>query len=305
MDDLTYLEKLAEHPATFERHLEQAVETAMTVVTTYGLKMIGAIIILVVGWTVSGFVRDAIIKAGRRAPKVDVTIFTFIASMAKYIVLIFTLVAMLSSFGVETTSFVAVLGAMGLAVGLALQGALGHVASGFMLILFRPFRVGDNVQAAGVEGVVTEISLFTTEICTADNVMIIIPNSLVWAGTIKNLSSHEKRRLVIEVGISYSADIEGAMSVIDGLLADDPRVQKEPHPVIGVSKLGDAAVSLSVEVWVPTEHLQNAKYDLNKRIKEAFDKKGIQGPMASRQIYVASNQGSAPKPTMDRGDQRP
>ncbi len=293
-DDIAAIEKIAQNPVKFERHIEQAVETAMTVVTTYGLKMIGAIIILIIGWTVSGFVRNAIVKAGQRAPKVDVTIFTFVASVAKYAILIFTVVAMLSSFGVETTSFVAVLGAVGLAIGLALQGALGHVASGLMLILFRPFRVGDNIQAAGIEGVVTEISLFTTEVCTADNVMIIIANSLIWSGTIKNLSGHDTRKLGLEVGISYAADIDEAMTVIDGIVAEDSRVLKDPRPQIGVAKLGENAVTLLVEVWVKGEHLTNARYDLNKRIKEAFGSKGIAGPMAKQQIYVAAPQ-SEPK----------
>lgn len=288
------IERIVLNPALLEGQVDAAVKVVMAVITTYGLKMIGAVIILVVGWTISGMVRNAILKAGRRSPRVDVTLFTFMASLAKYAVMVFTLVAMLSSFGVETTSFVAVLGAMGLAIGLALQGALGHVASGIMLILFRPFRVGDSVETAGVAGVVTEISLFTTEIDTADNIKIVIPNSAIWSGVIRNLSGHATRRFAVEVGIAYTADIEAAMEVIDGVISDDPRVLKAPPPVGGVARLAETAVMLTVEVWVQTEHLVNARYDLNKRIKEAFERKGIAGPLASRQIYVAAPQG-APK----------
>lgn len=285
------IERIVLNPSLLEGQVDAAVKIVMAVITTYGLKMIGAVIILIVGWTISGMARSAILKAGKRSPRVDVTLFTFMASLAKYAVLVFTLVAMLSSFGVETTSFVAVLGAMGLAVGLALQGALGHVASGIMLILFRPFRVGDSVETAGVAGIVTEISLFTTEINTADNIKIVIPNSAIWSGVIKNLSGHTTRRFAIEVGIAYTADIEAAMEVIDGIISDDPRVLKAPPPVVGVARLAETAVMLAVEVWVQNEHLVNARYDLNKRIKEAFERKGITGPAASRQIYVTAPQG--------------
>ena len=288
MADMTQLETMLLNPGLLENRVNQAAEIVIAVVTSYGLKMIGAVIILIVGWTVSGMVHSAIMRAAKRSPKVDVTIFTFVASLAKYAVLIFTLVATLSSFGVETTSFVAVLGAMGLAIGLAFQGALGHVASGIMLVLFRPFRVGDSIETAGVAGVVTEISLFTTEIRTGDNIKIVIPNSAIWSGVIKNLSGHVTRRFSFEVGISYTADIEQAIDVIDGIIADDLRILREPPPLIGVSKLGEAAVILVVEAWVQSEHLGNARYDLNKRIKEAFDRKGIAGAMASQRIYVAT-----------------
>lgn len=288
MDNLPSLEKIAQNPAVLEKHLGQAVETGMAIITTYGLKMIGAVVILIVGWTVSGIVRDAVVNAGKRAPKVDVTIFTFVGSVAKYAILVFTIVAMLSSFGVETTSFVAVLGAVGLAIGLALQGALGHVASGLMLIIFRPFRVGDNVETAGVAGIVTEISLFTTEIFTADNIKVIVPNSAIWAGVIKNLSGHEKRKISFEVGIAYSAAIEDAMGIVREIIAATKGIETEPPPLIAVSRLTDTAVMLLVEVWVPNAQLASVRFDLNKRIKEVFEQKGISLPAAARQIYVAA-----------------
>jgi small conductance mechanosensitive channel len=288
MADLSF-EKIAQNPALLEKHFGQAVETGMAVIATYSLKMIGAIMILIIGWIVSGMVRDAIINAGRRAPRVDITIFTFVASVAKYAVLVFTVVAMLASFGVQTTSFVAVLGAMGLAIGLALQGALGHVAAGLMLVIFRPFRVGDNVETAGVAGVVTEISLFTTEICTADNIMIVIPNSAIWAGVIKNFSGHQKRKIGFEVGLAYATPIEEAMTVVREIIGADKRVLAEPPPLVAVSRLTDTAVMLLVEVWVANAAFAPVRFDLNKHIKEAFERKGVALPAAARQIYVASN----------------
>jgi len=215
-------------------------------------------------------------------------VFTFGASVARYAVLMFTVVAMLSSVGVETTSFVAVLGAMGLAIGLALQGALGHVAAGLMLILFRPFRVGDTIEAAGVAGIVAEVSLFTTEIYTADNIKVVIANNLIWSGVIKNLSGHELRKLVIELGVSYAANVEEAMAVIKDLIAADARIRKDPAPLVAVARLADAAVILLLEVWVANADLNAVKFDLNQRIKLAFEQKGIPGPAAQRQIYVAA-----------------
>jgi len=282
------LEQIVENPAVIEKHLTSAVETAMAVITTYGLKMIGAVFILIIGWTISGMVQNAILRAGKRTHRLDITVFTFGASVARYAVLMFTVVAMLSSVGVETTSFVAVLGAMGLAIGLALQGALGHVAAGLMLILFRPFRVGDTIEAAGVAGIVAEVSLFTTEIYTADNIKVVIANNLIWSGVIKNLSGHELRKLVIELGVSYAANVEEAMAVIKDLIAADARIRKDPAPLVAVARLADAAVILLLEVWVANADLNAVKFDLNQRIKLAFEQKGIPGPAAQRQIYVAA-----------------
>jgi small conductance mechanosensitive channel len=289
------IEKIAQNPGPLEKHIGQAVETTMAIIATYGLKTVGAIIILVVGWWVSGFVHKAIMKAGRRTQKVDLTLFMFLASLAKYAVLMFTMVATLSSFGVETTSFVAVLGATGLAIGLALQGTLGHVASGLMIVLFRPFRVGDEIEAAGVAGIVTEISLFVTEILRGDNVVIIVPNSAIWSTNIRNFTTNETRKISIEVAIAYSATIGDAVAVLHEVLSAEPRVLAEPKAAVAVTRLADNAVILLVEAWVNGKDLPDVRYDLNRRIKEAFDAKGIQGPATARQIYVAANP-AAPKP---------
>ena len=157
--DLPDLTLLAQNPRKFERYLTKTLDTTVDTITVYGLKIIGATFILIVGWVIAGAIQNWILRIGRRTPRIDTTIFTFLASVARYIVLIFTVISMLSTFGVQTTSFVAVLGAAGLAVGLALQGTLSHVASGVMLIVFRPFRVGDVIEAAGISGTVRSIKI--------------------------------------------------------------------------------------------------------------------------------------------------
>jgi small conductance mechanosensitive channel len=280
------LESIVENPAMFEQQLTRAVDIAMAVITAYGFKVIGALVILIVGWILAGIVQNAILKAGKRTQRIDVTIFTFAASMARYAVLVFTIIATLSSFGVETTSFVAVLGAMGLAVGLALQGALGHVASGLMLILLRPFRVGDAIEAAGVTGTVVEISLFTTEIATVDNIKIVIPNSAIFSGVIRNFSGHLTRRMSIEVGISYDADADEAVAIVQSLMKDDVRINNSPPPLVAVSRFTDTSVVLLAQAWVARGDLLTTKFDLTKQIKRAFSEKGIAGPSLSRQVYM-------------------
>jgi small conductance mechanosensitive channel len=288
------LENIIENPAILEQNVSRAVETAMAVITAYGFKVLGAVIILIVGWIISGMVQNAILRAGKRTHRIDITVFTFGASVARYLLLIFTIIAMLSSFGVETTSFVAVLGAMGLAIGLALQGALGHVAAGIMLVLFRPFRVGDAIEAAGVAGTVAEISLFTTEIFTADNIKVVIPNSLIWSGVIRNLSGHRQRRFSMEIGISYSANIDEAIALVRGAIADDKRILAEPPPLVAVARLADAAVILLVEAWTANIDLAAARFDLNQRIKQAFENQGIAGPLSPRQVYVQASEPPGP-----------
>lgn len=285
MDNLPSLEKIADNPAVLEKHLEHVLDIGLTTITSYGLKVVGAVVILVVGWIVAGLVRKTIIKAGGRAPGVDITIFTFTASIAKYGVLAFTIVATLASFGVETTSFVAVLGATGLAIGLALQGTLSHVAAGFMLILLRPFRVGDFVEAAGTSGTVTEISLFTTELATLENIRVVVPNSMVWSGIIKNMAGNTTRRTDIIVGISYDDNIDKAIAAVKAELDAESRVMKDPAPLIAVRELADSSVNLLIRYWTSREEFFDVQLALNKAIKEKFDREGITIPFPQRVVH--------------------
>lgn len=275
MADALDLEKLVQNPAKLERHISNALDTALTVGTAYGLKVIGAIVILIVGWMVAGAFQNAILRAGKRSARVDLTIFTFLASLVRYATIAFTIIAVLSSFGVETTSFVAVLGATGLAIGLALQGTLSHVASGVMLIIFRPFRIGDAIEAAGISGTVRAITLFVTEIDTADNVHILVPNGLIWSKDIKNFSANDRRRIELKFLISYADSVDAAIGLIKAALENNPRVQKQPEPVIGVQAMTVDGVILTAGFWVPTSVFGQVPLDVNRAVKTAFDQAKI------------------------------
>lgn len=274
-DSTLDLEKLVQNPAKLERHLSAALDTALSVGTAYGLKVVGAVIILVVGWTLAGTVQNAILRAGKRSTRVDVTIFTFLASLARYAAIAFTIIAVLSSFGVETTSFVAVMGAAGLAIGLALQGTLSHVASGVMLIIFRPFRIGDAIEAAGVTGTVRAITLFVTEIDTVDNVHVIVPNGLIWSKDIKNFSANNHRRIELKFQISYADSIDTAIGLVRKALENDVRIQKQPAPVIGVGAMTVDGVVITAAFWVVAGDVGAVPLDLNREVKSAFDQAKI------------------------------
>jgi small conductance mechanosensitive channel len=294
MADLNTLEKIVQNPALLEKQMVQTIEMGMTIITTYGLKVIGAVAILVIGWTIAGVVHRTIMKAGTRSHKVDITIFTFTASVVKYAILAFTLIATLANFGVETTSFVAVLGATGLAIGLALQGTLSNVAAGMMLILLRPFRVGDFVETAKTSGTVTEMSLFTTELATLENVRIVIPNNMIWADVIKNFTGNLTRRTDLIVGISYEDNIDAAITAINTVIEAEARVIKDPAPVVAVRALADSAVNLLVRYWTTREDVFEVQLALNKAIKEKFDQEGITIPFPQsvvRHINVNAPQG--------------
>lgn len=275
MADALDLEKLVKNPARLERHISDAFDTALTVGTAYGLRVVGAIVILIVGWMIAGALQNAILRAGKRTNRVDITVFTFLASVARYAMIAFTLIAVLSSFGVETTSFVAVLGATGLAIGLALQGTLSHVASGVMLIIFRPFRIGDAIEAAGISGTVRAITLFVTEIDTADNVHILVPNGLIWSKDIKNFSANDHRRIELKFQISYADNVDAAIGVIKNILAADPRIQKQPEPVVGVQAMTVDGVILVAGFFVATGDYGAVPLEVNRRVKAAFDQAKI------------------------------
>jgi len=251
-----------------------------------GMSVIGALLILVLGLWIAGVVKSRLSILLGRSEKMDETVTQFLASLAKYVIIIVTIIAILDQFGVETTSLVAVVGAAGLAIGLALQGTLSNVAAGVMLLVFRPFGVGQFIEVAGFSGSVRSISLFVTELDTGDNVRIIVPNSTIWGSSIKNYSFHEKRRLDLTYGIGYGDDINKAMGVIKAVIAADERAHKDPEPVVAVSNLGDSSVDIMVRIWCQSGDYWGLKWDLLKVMKETFDKEGISIPYPSTSIYV-------------------
>ncbi len=250
-----------------------------------GLLILGAIVVLVIGVWLAGVVERRLSALFAKSSKIDDTVSAFLASLGKYIVLIFTGIALLDQFGVETTSLVALLGAAGLAIGLALQGTLSNLAAGVMLLIFRPFKIGDFITVGGESGSVNAISLFTTQLDTPDNVRITIPNGNVWGSAITNFSFHDTRRVQVVIGIGYDDDIDKAMETIKGIVEADERCHKDPAPVIAVSALGDSAVDVMLRVWCQSGDYWQLNWDLLKGIKEAFDDKGINIPYPIRTVY--------------------
>lgn len=273
-----------------EEQMATAVEATMAIMTTYGLSVIGAIVILIVGWTVAGWVAKSIRTSSAKSERIDTTLGSFFASMAKYAILAFTLIAVLSRFGVETTSFVALIGALGLAIGLSLQGTLANIASGVMLIIFRPFKVGDFVDCAGVSGTVKEITLFTTEMATGDNVKVIVPNGEVWGGTIKNFSGNATRRVDMVMGIGYGSNIDHAIKTMGEIIEADGRIHKDPAAFFAVGELADSSVNIIIRVWVNAPDYWGVKFELTKAFKEAFDREGIDIPYPQTVVHHVNEQ---------------
>lgn len=261
-------------------------ETLMAQGIDLGLSVLSAITILIIGMWIAGIVRGRLLAVLGKSEKVDDTVSQFLASLAKYVIIIVTVIAILDQFGVETTSLVAVVGAAGLAIGLALQGTLSNVAAGVMLLIFRPFKVGNFVEVAGHAGVVKAITLFVTEMDTGDNVRITIPNSAVWGSSIKNYNHHDTRRLDLVFGIGYGADINKAMELIGKALAADDRAHKDPEPVVAVSNLGDSSVDIMVRVWCAGSDYWALKWDTLKAVKESFDKADVDIPYPTQTLHI-------------------
>ncbi len=263
---------------------KEVMDLLVAFATTYGLKVIGAVITLIVGRIVAGWARRAVRRGLERA-RIDKAIVTFVGSLAYYLVLIFTVMSALRKFGVETASIMAVLGAAGFAVGFALQGSLSNFASGVMLLVFRPFRIGDVIEAAGVVGKVVEMRMFTTILRTGDNVRLIVPNSKIFGDTIRNITAEPVRRVDMTVGIGYGSPVERALEIITGLLREDPRVLDDPAPQVAVGELADSSVNILVRPWAKTEDYWGVKLDFLRNVKDAFDREGIEIPFPQLVVH--------------------
>ncbi|HEB89063.1 MAG TPA: mechanosensitive ion channel [Deltaproteobacteria bacterium] len=265
--------------------VEGAIETAINLVSTWGLRVVGAVALLIVGRIAAGWIRRSVTKALTKA-ETDASLVPFFASMAYYVVLAVVVTAVLSLFGIETTSLIAVFGAAGLAVGLALQGTLSNFAAGVMLLIFRPIRVGDFVEVAGEAGTVTEISIFSTLLDTGDNIRINIPNAQVYGGTIKNYSYNDRRRIDLVMGIGYGDDIGRAISIIERVLREDERTLSDPAPTVAVAELADSSVNLVVRPWCRKEDYWGLRWDLTRRLKEELEAGGCSIPFPQRDLHV-------------------
>jgi len=266
----------------------QAIMTQLSsVVSAYGLKVIGAILVLIVGRALAGWVRRATRRALEHA-SVDATLIPFISGLVYTLAMVFVVVAVLGLFGIPTASFIAVLGAAGLAVGLAMQGTLSNFAAGVMLLVFRPFRVGDLVEVAGTLGVVKEIGIFATHLDTPDNVRVIISNGSVYGEKISNYTANEIRRVDLTVGVSYGDDLELAKRTILDVVNRHENVLKDPAPQVEVVKMGDSSVDFVVRPWCATEHYWRVHFDLTQGCKEGLEASGCSIPFPQRDVHLFS-----------------
>ena len=264
---------------------EDLVTRAYDLGAEFGLKLVTALVIFIIGrWVarwLAGLVQKGLAKAGT-----DTTLSGFLRNIIYIGLLTFVVLAAIAQLGVQTTSFIAVLGAAGFAVGLALQGSLANFAAGVLIIVFRPFKVGDFVEAAGISGVVETIQIFTTTLRTGDNKTIVVPNGQITSGTIVNYSAKDTRRVDMVFGVGYGDDLDKVRNVISQVLKEDERVLADPEATIGVLELADSSVNFAVRPWVKTADYWPVYFDLNEKIKKRFDAQGITIPFPQQDVYL-------------------
>jgi len=268
-------------PGKFEQYLELGID----LVVKYGLKVLAALVIFIVGKMVARSLRKLLVK-GMQKTDIDQIIITFTSNIAYYGVLAFVIVAALGQLGIQTTSFIAILGAAGLAIGMSLKDSLGNFASGFLMIIFRPFRIGDVIEAAGVTGKVQSMQMFTTTLLTSDNKTIIVPNGKIGNDNIINYSTQPTRRVDLTVGVAYDADLKHVRKVLENIIAGDERILSDPAHLIAVAELADNSVNFIVRVWVRSADYWDVFFDMNETIKNRFDEEGIGIPFPQRDIHL-------------------
>ncbi|MDA0721765.1 MAG: mechanosensitive ion channel [Proteobacteria bacterium] len=253
------------------------------VISVFG-SVLAAILILITGFVIGGWLRGRLMRVGQMNRHLDATLFSFLGNIIRYVVIGFAFLFVLNTFGVQTTSFVAVIGAAGLAIGLALQGTLSNIAAGVMIVFFRPVKLGDFVEVNGQMGTVKEINLNFIELVSIANVQIIIPNSQVWGNTIVNYSAYDSRRAEWVFGVGYGADLKLAEETIRRTILSDPRSRTEPEPFIQVNNLGDFSVDFLVRVWCSSADFFQYQADMKRQVKEALDAAGVEIPFPTRKV---------------------
>lgn len=265
--------------------MENIPEAISTYVTLYGVKIIGSLLILIVGKSVARLLTRLVKRLMQKA-HADEALISFLGSLTYALLLTFVIIAALSNLGVNTTSFIAVLGAAGLAVGLALQGSLSNFGAGVLLIIFKPFQVGDFVDAGGAMGTVETINVFNTTLKTPDNKAVIVPNSSIVGNNITNFSAKDTRRVDLTFGVSYNDDLRKVKEALADIVSSDTRVLKDPAPFVAVSELADSSVNFLVRSWVNSADYWNVYFDLIEKVKLRFDDKGITIPYPQQDVYL-------------------
>lgn len=272
-------------------------ELLMNYATTYGINLLGAILILIAGYLVAGWLSGLTDKAMRKAGKIDPIFHPLPGKIVRVGILIFTFIAVLNRFGIETTSLIALLGAAGLAIGLALQGTLSNVAAGVMILFFRPFKVGDAIKLGSDVYVIDTVGFFLCKGHLPDGPTVVLPNSKIWGQTIINLSVTDKdmRRIDEHYGIAYGDDINAALAILNRIAADEPRILTDPAPLIKVDSLGDNSVNILFRVWTAREDWWTTKLDLIQRCKEALEAGGCSIPFPQRDVHLYQEAGKDAK----------
>lgn len=266
-------------------NLENALEKLREAVVAWGPDVVAAVAILVLGWfgakIITGLVRRSLARANA-----DPMLVRFLASVVYIAVMALVVIAVLGRLGVNTTSFAAVIAAAGLAIGLAFQGSLSNFAAGALLIFFRPFKVGDYVEAGGVGGTVQEVQVFTTVLNTPDNKRVVVGNAAVMGGTITNYSANDKRRVDLVFGVGYGDDLRRARDIIERVLSEEKRILTEPAPTVAIAELADSSVNFVVRPWVATDDYWSVYFALTEKIKLAFDEAGVSIPFPQRDVHL-------------------
>ncbi len=275
---------------------EQIIQNLASWASAYSLKILAAILVLLIGrWLSKKIAR--LLEVVLEKNKVDPTLVGFLSNITYYALIVMVLIATAAQLGINTTSFLTVVGAAGLAVGLALKDSLSNFAAGVMLILFRPFRVGDFVSAGGVKGTVEQITIFNTIMKTPDNQRLVVPNGSITSDVITNVTANPTRRVDMVFGIGYDDDIAKAKEIIARLIAEDPRVLPEPAPKIAVSELGDSSVNIVARPWAKTEDYWDLFFDLTEKVKVTFDNEGITIPYPQRDVHIYNETAAGAEPT--------
>ena len=260
-------------------------EQATSLALDWGLRIVGAILLLIIGRVFAGWSKKITTRALERGG-VDPSLSRFFSTGIYYVVITFVLIAVLARFGIQTTSLVAILGALSLAIGMAMQGTFSNFAAGVMLLLFRPFRLDDLVDVAGTEGVVSDIGLFSTELNTLDHKRVIVPNSSVWGSTITNYTANAERRVDLTFGVSYDDDLQVASQTMQDIVKAHPLTLSEPAPDIEVAELADSSVNFVVRPWCKTEDYWRVYFDLQRQMKEGLEAAGCSIPYPQRDVHL-------------------
>jgi len=276
-------------PPNMDNELPQVdmtmIQELMPQVQTYGMRILVAVVIFIVGRWIASLITKMVKRAMAKAD-VEETLMTFLGNLIYYVLLVAVVIATINQLGIQTTSLLAVLGAAGLAIGLALQGSLSNFAAGVMIVGFRPYKVGDFIEAGGVMGVVEQVQIFTTIMRTGDNKKIIVPNSQVMAGEITNFSANPTRRVDLVAGCGYDDDLDKVRKVLEDIIASDDRILEDPAPTIAVSELADSSVNFVVRPWVNSGDYWGVYFDVTEQIKKRFDAEGISIPFPQRDVHV-------------------